>query len=155
MKIFSKYFSASPSPATGSKNREEGENLKKKAKFRSDGLSSTKRSNPDFELVIKLLRRSGGLEEEMLNCACEESINMGDTDGFGSAEELKGAFEVFDLDGDGKISAEELMGIFTTLGDDKCKIEDCRRMISVVAPHGDGFVCFEDFVQMMSCKGLA
>ncbi|CAA6662101.1 unnamed protein product [Spirodela intermedia] len=73
------------------------------------------------------------------------------TGGEGSVEEeLKGAFRVFDSDGDGRISAEELLGVFLTLGDDGCTLEDCRRMIGGVTSRDDGFVCFDDFVRMMS-----
>ncbi|KAK1278556.1 putative calcium-binding protein CML16 [Acorus gramineus] len=64
------------------------------------------------------------------------------------AEELRGAFEVFDADGDGKISAEELMRVFESIGGG-CSIEECRRMIGGVDSDGDGLVCFEDFARMM------
>ncbi|KAK1295425.1 putative calcium-binding protein CML16 [Acorus calamus] len=71
------------------------------------------------------------------------------------AEELRGAFEVFDVDGDGKISAEELMRVFESIsgggssGGGGCSIEECRRMIGGVDSDGDGLVCFEDFARMM------
>ncbi|KAK1319313.1 Calmodulin [Acorus calamus] len=71
------------------------------------------------------------------------------------AEELRGAFGVFDADGDGKISAEELMTVFESIsgggagGGGECSIEECRRMIGGVDSDGDGLVCFEDFARMM------
>ncbi|KAM0951065.1 putative EF-hand domain-containing protein [Dioscorea sansibarensis] len=64
--------------------------------------------------------------------------------------ELRGAFAVFDEDGDGRISAEELMKMFAMIGEESCTIDDCRRMIGGVDSDGDGFVCFDDFVRMMS-----
>ncbi|XP_065856912.1 probable calcium-binding protein CML35 [Euphorbia lathyris] len=64
-------------------------------------------------------------------------------------DELKVAFEFFDSDQDGKITAEELLGVYKAIGDDRCSLEDCRRMIAVVDKNGDGFVCFEDFCRMM------
>jgi calcium-binding protein CML len=68
--------------------------------------------------------------------------------------ELKEAFAVFDADGDGRISAEELMAVLASLGDDdRCSVEDCRRMIGGVDADGDGFVCFDDFTRMMT-QGL-
>ncbi|ONH95026.1 hypothetical protein PRUPE_7G047300 [Prunus persica] len=66
--------------------------------------------------------------------------------------ELRDAFEVFDSDHDGKISAEELLNVFTAIGDDRCTLEDCRRMIAGVDKNGDGFVCFEDFARMMELQ---
>ncbi|XP_010277607.1 PREDICTED: probable calcium-binding protein CML36 [Nelumbo nucifera] len=63
--------------------------------------------------------------------------------------DLREAFNVFDADRDGKISAEELLGVFSAIGDDRCTLEDCRRMIRSVDTNGDGFVCFEDFSRMM------
>ncbi|KAM5578019.1 putative calcium-binding protein CML36 [Rosa sericea] len=74
--------------------------------------------------------------------ACEPAANS----------ELREAFEVFDTDHDGKISAEELFSVFTVIGDDRCTLEDCRRMIAEVDKNGDGFVCFQDFALMMELQ---
>ncbi|KAL6997606.1 hypothetical protein U1Q18_007733 [Sarracenia purpurea var. burkii] len=63
--------------------------------------------------------------------------------------ELRDAFDFFDANHDGRITAEELHAVFATIGDDRCTLEDCRRMISGVDKNGDGFVCFEDFSRMM------
>ncbi|GJM88051.1 hypothetical protein PR202_ga04070 [Eleusine coracana subsp. coracana] len=63
--------------------------------------------------------------------------------------ELKETFAVFDADGDGRISAEELREVLASLGDDRCSVEDCRRMIRGVDTDGDGFVCFKEFTRMM------
>ncbi|XP_043690609.1 probable calcium-binding protein CML36 [Telopea speciosissima] len=70
---------------------------------------------------------------------------------FGPAcgSELHDAFNFFDADRDGKISAEELLKGFLAIGDDRCTLEDCRRMIDGVDTNGDGFVCFDDFSRMM------
>ncbi|KAL1193951.1 putative calcium-binding protein CML36 [Cardamine amara subsp. amara] len=63
--------------------------------------------------------------------------------------ELKETFEFFDVDHDGFISAEELLRVFSTIGDDLCTLEDCKRMIADVDVNGDGFVCFTEFSRMM------
>lgn len=66
--------------------------------------------------------------------------------------ELRGAFDFFDTDHDGRITAEELLGVFTAIGDERCTLEDCLRMIAGVDKNGDGFVCFEDFSRMMELQ---
>ncbi|KAK4797155.1 hypothetical protein SAY86_029481 [Trapa natans] len=69
------------------------------------------------------------------------------------AAELRETFEFFDADHDGRITAEELLQVFkTALGDEGCSLEDCRRMIAEVGKGGNGFVCFEDFAQMMELQ---
>ncbi|KAF7819075.1 putative calcium-binding protein CML36 [Senna tora] len=65
------------------------------------------------------------------------------------SDDLREAFEVFDTDHDGRISAEELLRVFKAIGDERCTLEECRRMIEGVDRSGDGFVCFEDFSRMM------
>ncbi|XP_055807595.1 probable calcium-binding protein CML36 [Solanum dulcamara] len=63
--------------------------------------------------------------------------------------EMRDTFDFFDADHDGKITAEELFNVFRTIGDGRCTLEECRRMIRGVDKNGDGFVCFEDFSLMM------
>ncbi|XP_062117941.1 probable calcium-binding protein CML36 [Humulus lupulus] len=72
-----------------------------------------------------------------------------------SESELQEVFNFFDQDRDGKISAEELLSFFETIGDDRCTLDDCRRMIDGVDKNGDGFVCFEDFSRMMELQRLS
>ncbi|OIW11489.1 hypothetical protein TanjilG_26855 [Lupinus angustifolius] len=77
--------------------------------------------------------------------------------GFGSGsvespDELMEAFAVFDTDHDGRISAEELLRVFQAIGDERCTLEECRRMIESVDRNGDGFVCFADFSRMMELQ---
>ncbi|KAJ0436346.1 putative EF-hand domain-containing protein [Helianthus annuus] len=67
-------------------------------------------------------------------------------------DELRGAFEVFDADHDGLITTEELYEVFKLIGDGRCTLEECRRMISGVDKNRDRVVCFEDFVVMMEQK---
>ncbi|CAK9319586.1 unnamed protein product [Citrullus colocynthis] len=66
--------------------------------------------------------------------------------------ELRETFEFFDADQDGRITAEELHGVFRSIGDERCTLEDCRRMIRDVDENGDGFVCFAEFVRMMELQ---
>lgn len=64
-------------------------------------------------------------------------------------EELRSAFHMFDLDRNGVISVDELHSMLRRLGDERCTIEECRRMIRGVDRNGDGFVDFEEFKGMM------
>ncbi|XP_056171023.1 probable calcium-binding protein CML36 [Syzygium oleosum] len=66
--------------------------------------------------------------------------------------EMRRTFEFFDRNGDGRITAEELLGAFVAMGDGRCTLEECRRMIAEVDRNGDGFVCFEDFCRMMELQ---
>ncbi|CAF2093689.1 hypothetical protein BRARA_E00219 [Brassica rapa] len=70
-------------------------------------------------------------------------------------EEMREVFEFFDADRDGRISAEELHRVFGVIGDERCTLEDCVRMIATVDRNGDGFVRFDDFRRMMELQAPA
>lgn len=84
----------------------------------------------------------------------ELASRVAGTSGEGSVEteELREVFEFFDADRNGKISAEELHRVFGVIGDERCTLEECMRMIATVDRNGDGFVCFEDFCRMMELQ---
>ncbi|KAJ7962228.1 putative EF hand calcium-binding family protein [Quillaja saponaria] len=63
---------------------------------------------------------------------------------------LKDAFMIFDTDKNGLISDKELQRVLINLGYDKCRLEECKRMIKGVDKNGDGFVDFEEFQSMMT-----
>ncbi|CAN8269503.1 unnamed protein product [Cochlearia groenlandica] len=65
------------------------------------------------------------------------------------SREFKETFEFFDADRDGMISAEELLRVFSAIGDERCTLDDCKRMIADVDVDGNGFVCFTEFSRMM------
>uniref|UniRef100_A0A7N0U834 EF-hand domain-containing protein n=1 Tax=Kalanchoe fedtschenkoi TaxID=63787 RepID=A0A7N0U834_KALFE len=75
-------------------------------------------------------------------------INIKDVDSDEALESLRGAFSVFDIDGNGLISAEELHKVLKGLGD-VCSVAECKRMISGVDADGDGMISFEEFKVMM------
>ncbi|CAL5325840.1 unnamed protein product [Camellia sinensis] len=67
-----------------------------------------------------------------------------------SLEEVKGAFDVFDKNGDGFIEARELQTVLCNLGfKDGLEMEKCRRMISSFDDNGDGMIDFNEFVKFM------
>ncbi|CAA2966591.1 probable calcium-binding protein CML35 [Olea europaea var. sylvestris] len=83
----------------------------------------------------------------------EEFYTIGSAFGTKALEaDLRETFDFFDSDRDGKIAAEELLNVFKTIGDSRCTLEDCRRMIGGADRNGDGFVCFEDFRRLMGLQ---
>lgn len=65
-----------------------------------------------------------------------------------STKELRGAFDLYDLDKNGLISANELQEVLRRLGE-KCTLVECSKMISSFDTDGDGHVNFEEFKNMM------
>ncbi|RLM70274.1 putative calcium-binding protein CML36 [Panicum miliaceum] len=127
--------------------------------------SGAKRRNPAAPLTREdletALRRLVSSEEELAEMLADEAWSgvlleeiAAEAQAAAADEgELRDAFAVFDVDGDGRISAEELLAVLASLGDERCSVEDCRRMIGGVDVDGDGFVCFNEFARMMT-QGL-
>lgn len=69
-------------------------------------------------------------------------------------EDLKNAFQVFDLDRNGSISADELYQVLKGMGDGSTR-EDCKNMITGVDRNGDGLINFEEFKTMMTSSSSA
>ncbi|KEH27391.1 putative EF-hand domain pair protein [Medicago truncatula] len=65
----------------------------------------------------------------------------------GKDDELRDAFDLYDLDKDGLISPKELH-IFLNKLREKCSLSDCQRMISNDDVDGGGNVNFEEFNKM-------
>lgn len=63
-------------------------------------------------------------------------------------ENIKNAFDVFDIDGDGFITVEELNTVMKSFGEE-CSLAKCGRMIGSVDTDGDGRIDFNEFRIMM------
>ncbi|RLN00092.1 putative calcium-binding protein CML36 [Panicum miliaceum] len=128
----------------------------------SASASGPKRRNPAAPLTREdletALRRVVSSEEELVEMLAEaagsgvllEGIAAEAQAAAADEGELRDTFAVLDADGDGRISAEELLAVLASLGDDRCSVEDCRRMIGGVDVDGNGFVCFTEFARMMA-----
>ncbi|XP_010508721.1 PREDICTED: probable calcium-binding protein CML35 [Camelina sativa] len=118
-------------------------------------LSRLSPEPPSQEEVSLMLKEVDGDNDDG-GCISLEDLasRVAGTSGQGSVEteELREVFEYFDADRNGKISAEELHRVFGVIGDERCTLDECVRMIATVDRNGDGFVCFEDFCRMMELQ---
>ncbi|KAL9672586.1 hypothetical protein QQ045_028837 [Rhodiola kirilowii] len=104
---------------------------------------------PTKEEVVTMLTE---LDSDGDGCISLEEFGAIRYEAFGKparASELRDAFDFFDVNLDGRITAEELLDGLTKLGDPKCTLSECRRMIAEVDVNKDGYVCFQDFSRMM------
>ncbi|EOA28372.1 hypothetical protein CARUB_v10024577mg [Capsella rubella] len=117
-------------------------------------LSRLSPEPPSQEEVSLMLKEVDGDDDGDSIRLEELASRVAGTSGEGSVEteELREVFEFFDADRNGKISAEELHRVFGVIGDERCTLEECIRMIATVDRNGDGFVCFEDFCRMMELQ---
>jgi len=133
-----------PPPASASASGAERGNPAAAPLTREDLETALRRVVSSEEELAEMLAEAAGsgvLLEEIAAEAQAAAADEGD---------LRDTFAVFDADGDGRISAEELLAVLASLGDDRCSVEDCRRMIGGVDVDGDGFVCFNEFARMMT-----
>ncbi|KAL6509048.1 hypothetical protein OROGR_023155 [Orobanche gracilis] len=111
-------------------------------------LGSQPPNKEDLELILNEVDRDGD------GCiSLEEFYAIGPAFAPPARDgELREVFDFFDSDRDGRITSEELFTVFRTIGDARCTLEDCRRMIGGVDRNGYGFVCLEDFSLMMKVQ---
>ena len=71
----------------------------------------------------------------------------------GKIDELRAAFEAFDLNGDGFISPDEFVKVFKEVGIET-PIVQIKAMVRVVDKDGNGLVDFKEFCDMMTEQAL-
>jgi len=155
--------SVSESLAGALHNREELEDVFKRFDANGDGKIS---SSELGEILRSMGSRVGSQELGLMMkeadadgdgfISLEEFIDL-NTKGNDRAtclEDLKNAFQVFDLDRNGSISADELYQVLKGMGDGSTR-EDCRNMITSVDRNGDGLINFEEFKTMMTSSASA
>eukprot|EP00249_Psilotum_nudum_P018210 c26694_g1_i2 orf=463-1248(-) len=109
-------------------------------------------SDADAVLMVKEVDADGDGFIDLQEFIDLNTKSVDATGEIASLDELKSVFLIFDIDKDGFINAEELHTVLRSLGDDKCTVDDCGRMIKGVDRNGDGFVDFEEFKTMMACS---
>lgn len=120
---------------------------------RRDGAPSA----ADIALVMErlgfqLAEEDGGarLDGRCRGCFLAEAAEGVLEEKAASAEELAGAFAVFDSDGDGYVGAEELQAVMRRLGwAEGAELEDCRRMIGAYDEDGDGRIDLAEFRRLL------
>ncbi|GAV65795.1 EF_hand_5 domain-containing protein, partial [Cephalotus follicularis] len=103
----------------GELSMEEAEAAIKSSDLNGDGLL-------DWHEFQKLMETSSGCEEE----------------------ELRGAFELFDMEASGCITPVSLKRMLSRLGESR-SIKDCKAMIRAFDLNGDGVLTFDEFAIMM------
>lgn len=79
----------------------------------------------------------------------EEKINIG----LGKIDELRSAFEAFDLNGDNYISPDEFVKVFKEVGIETPLVQ-IKAMIRVIDKDGNGLVDFNEFCDMMTTQAI-
>ncbi|XP_031492882.1 probable calcium-binding protein CML25 [Nymphaea colorata] len=75
-------------------------------------------------------------------------LNTKGVDSSVALDDMRGAFSLFDVDGNGFISCKELHKFLSKIGD-SATMDECRKMIGGVDKDGDGLINFEEFKAMM------
>ncbi|XP_057969794.1 calmodulin-like protein 30 [Malania oleifera] len=102
------------------------------------GVSKTPNPNPRTPSFSKATQRPNSSKSNS-----HRPINI-------KAQDLKCVFDKFDTNRDGKISPEEYKSAMRALGKGEAEIEGFRAMDS----DGDGFVDFDEFVEMYGAGGV-
>lgn len=118
-------------------------------------------ADPEDDGGSSLSREDAEVVMERMGLSCTRGEQEGGGIGHGeisrlfeekepSLEEVREAFDVFDVNGDGFIEAEELQRVLRGLGMEEGKeVEDCGRMIRAFDENGDGRIDFREFVKLM------
>ncbi|WCJ25682.1 Calcium-binding EF-hand family protein [Euphorbia peplus] len=103
----------------------------------------------EVEMVMERLGIFCSPESEKLSMGFDELSKLFD-DEEPSLEEVKDAFDVFDVNRDGFIDELELQRVVCLLGlKEGSDVGNCRRMIRKFDTNGDGRIDFHEFVKFM------
>lgn len=123
-----------------------------------DSNKDGKISQDEYKSILRAMGKPESMAREIFRVAdlnkdgyidFKEFMALHNDGGGVRAMDIRNAFRAFDLDEDGRISAEEVLDMLRRLGE-KCTLEDCQRMVSVVDMDGDGFISMDEFMRMMT-----
>ncbi|KAF6148144.1 hypothetical protein GIB67_011919 [Kingdonia uniflora] len=116
----------------------------------SEKQDDGKLEREDVEMVMEKLRivcdpKCEKLQERLglneVSCMFDEEP---------SVEEVKEAFDVFDVNKDGFVDATELQRVLSSLGcREGSEMERCEKMIRTFDENEDGMIDFDEFVKLM------
>ncbi|KAK8694371.1 hypothetical protein V6N13_071925 [Hibiscus sabdariffa] len=128
----------------------DGKICREELKSILSALSSQPPSSDEIDTIMTVMDRDGkgyiDLDEFI---AFQGTAGLDGEESRTGNEELKDAFDLYDLDKNGLISANELHAVLKRLGEE-CSLSDCQRMISKFDENGDGHVDFQEFKKMMT-----
>ncbi|KZV45490.1 hypothetical protein F511_15857 [Dorcoceras hygrometricum] len=101
------------------------------------------------DIVLGSLRLMSSPEEARLDLESHEIFSLFE-EKKPSPDEMKDAFDVFDINGDGFIDSKDLQKVLWALGLDKgLGMDSFKRMIDVFDEDGDGRLDFQEFVKFL------
>ncbi|KAL5722850.1 hypothetical protein ACHQM5_006319 [Ranunculus cassubicifolius] len=130
------------------KSKNKGANYEALSNKISTVQDNGKMSREEVEMVMEKLRIACDQEDEMIHGSNEISDLFEDKEP--SVEEVKEAFDVFDVNRDGFVDAGELQRVLCSLGFVQgSKMKECEKMIRVFDENRDGLIDFDEFVKLM------
>ncbi|PIA62737.1 hypothetical protein AQUCO_00200636v1 [Aquilegia coerulea] len=152
--LTSQFFSQSQ---LGSKSKDYSERkivnaelLKQKTTL-NEKVDDGKLSREEVEMVMRKLRIASNPGDEMLQERLgSNALSVLFEDNEPSVEEVKEAFDLFDVNRDGFVDAADLQVVLCSLGlTEGSQVEECEKMIRVFDENRDGRIDFNEFVKLM------
>ncbi|GKV08746.1 hypothetical protein SLEP1_g20338 [Rubroshorea leprosula] len=156
--FFSRHWSSPQSQIESGSSSVGDEKKNQTQEFPSSPVSSAGRKKDEgriFREDVEMLMGRLGLVCSPVSEVLQESFGFNDFSGLfqetePSLEEVRQAFDVFDMNRDGFIDEKELQSVLTVLElKEGTELDNCRKMIKIADANGDGRIDFLEFVKLM------